>query len=170
MELDNLILMARYNSWAIQRLNLILDQVIDEDFYRDNGLFFRSIFGTLNHLLVGEHALWFSRFSLGHSPQMALNSIIEQDRYALTQTLLEKSYHWQDYLHKLDPTLLSGLFHYQTSTGQDISVPFASTLLHVFNHGTHHRGQITAALTAMGYECPELDLIFMLRNEQFGQP
>lgn len=165
MELDHFILMARYNSWATQRLNLILDQVSDEDFYKDQGLFFKSILGTLNHLLLGEHCLWFSRFSLGTSPRIALNSIIEKDRHVLTQTLLEKSFHWQDYLNNLDPARLDGLFHYQTSAGQDISVPFAGTLLHVFNHGTHHRGQITAALSALGYNCPELDLIYMLLEQ-----
>ena len=170
MELHSFQLMTRYNSWATQRLNLILDQVSDEDFYRDSGLFFQSIFGTLNHLLLGEHALWFPRFSQGHSPKIALNSIIEQDRYVLTQTLLEKSFHWQNYLHDLDPALLSGLFHYQTSKGQDISVPFAGTLLHVLTHGTHHRGQITAALTAMGYDCPELDLIYMLLEQTKSDP
>lgn len=37
------------------------------------------------------------------------------------------------------------------------SLPFAATLAHVFNHSTHHRGQITAALTAQGRPCPPLD-------------
>ena len=46
-----------------------------------------------------------------------------------------------------------------------MSLPFAATLLHVFNHGTHHRGQITAALTSMGYHCPEIDLVNMLVEE-----
>ena len=45
------------------------------------------------------------------------------------------------------------------------SLPFAITLAHVFNHGTHHRGQITAAVTAIGHEAPELDLVFMLQAE-----
>ena len=44
------------------------------------------------------------------------------------------------------------------------SLPFAPALLHVFNHGTHHRGQITAALTALGQPCPELDLVYFLQN------
>ena len=44
-------------------------------------------------------------------------------------------------------------------------LPFAATLAHVFNHGTHHRGQITAALTAMGHACPELDMVWMLQAE-----
>ena len=42
------------------------------------------------------------------------------------------------------------------------------TLAHVFNHGTHHRGQITAALTALGQPCPELDLVYFLQAEQAG--
>ena len=165
MDLSNFQLFARYNTWATQRLNLCLDQISDEDFYKDQGLFFRSIFGTLNHLLLGEHVLWFSRFSVGHSPQIALNSIIQNDRYVLTQTLVQKSFHWQEYLQNLHPALLSQTLDYQSSKGQQISVPFAATLLHVFNHATHHRGQITAALTSMGYDCPELDMIYMLLEE-----
>jgi uncharacterized damage-inducible protein DinB len=35
-------------------------------------------------------------------------------------------------------------------------------MTHVFNHGTHHRGQITAAMTILGHKCPELDLFYML--------
>ena len=44
-------------------------------------------------------------------------------------------------------------------------LPFAATLAHVFNHGTHHRGQITAALTALGQPCPELDMVYLLQEE-----
>ncbi|WP_407646218.1 DinB family protein [Glaciimonas soli] len=35
----------------------------------------------------------------------------------------------------------------------------------IFNHGTHHRGQLSAALTSMGYDCPEIDLIYFVRGE-----
>ena len=45
------------------------------------------------------------------------------------------------------------------------SLPFELTLGHVFNHATHHRGQITAAITAMGYPCPEIDMVWMLQEE-----
>ena len=50
-----------------------------------------------------------------------------------------------------------------------LGLPFALTLSHVFNHGTHHRAQITAAVTAMGHVCPELDLVWMLQAEN-AQP
>ena len=45
------------------------------------------------------------------------------------------------------------------------SLPFAATLAHVFNQSTHRRGQITAALTAMGQAAPELDMVDMLQAE-----
>jgi len=47
-----------------------------------------------------------------------------------------------------------------------MSLPYAATLMHVFNHATHHRGQITAAMTALDYASPELDMLFMLMEEQ----
>ena len=49
---------------------------------------------------------------------------------------------------------------YTSTEGVPRTVPFTPTLTHVFNHGTHHRGQITAAITAMGHDAPELDLLF----------
>mgnify|MGYP003483959232 FL=1 len=48
----------------------------------------------------------------------------------------------------------------------ELTLPYSATLLHIFNHGTHHRGQITAALTSLGYSCPELDLVYMLIEQQ----
>ena len=47
-----------------------------------------------------------------------------------------------------------------------MSLPYAATLMHVFNHATHHRGQITAAMTTLDYASPELDMLFMLMEEQ----
>lgn len=166
MELETLQLMARYNIWATQRLNNACSAVTDQDFHRDCGLHFGSIFGTLNHLLLGEHFLWFERFAHGQSPQLALNHIIETERQALMKSLELRSHCWLDFLAVLEPKQLAGNLHYRTASGQPMSLPYASTLMHVFNHGTHHRGQITAALTVMGYACPELDLVYMLCEEQ----
>lgn len=166
MQLESLELMARYNVWATKKLNLILQTVSDADFFQDNGLFFGSIFATLNHLLVGEHYLWYPRFSAHTSSKLKLNAIIETDRTLLIKELEDKASHWLQLIDVIKSKTIPQDLIYQTSTGQQMSLPYLATLMHVFNHGTHHRGQITAALTAMGYACPELDLVYMLIDEK----
>ena len=156
--------LARYNVWATHRLLNAVAEVPDVDYRRDVGLFFQSIHGTLNHLLVGEHQLWFMRFAEGTSPRMALDAELEPDRAQLAARLLEGAQRWESLIASFTPARWAGTLDYTTMRGTNASLPFAATLAHVFNHGTHHRGQITAALTALGQPCPELDFVYYLQN------
>ena len=158
--------LARYNAWATQRLLDAVAAVNDTDYRRDTGLFFKSIHGTLNHLLVGEHLLWFRRFAEGVSPMVTLDEEVEIHRSRLAERLLEGAARWQPLIKNWPSERFNGRLDYTTTRGVSVSLPFAATLTHVFNHGTHHRGQITAALTALGQPCPELDLVYMLQQEQ----
>ncbi|TMH10097.1 MAG: damage-inducible protein DinB, partial [Betaproteobacteria bacterium] len=54
--------LARYNAWATRKLYEHVDSLSEDDYRRDAGLFFTSVHGTLNHLLV-SHLLWFRRFA-----------------------------------------------------------------------------------------------------------
>jgi uncharacterized damage-inducible protein DinB/GNAT superfamily N-acetyltransferase len=158
--------LARYNLWATQRLYAHVDALPEADYRRDVGLFFKSVHGTLNHLLVGEHLLWLRRFTEGVSPMVALDSEAEPDRARLRERLLEGALQWLPALEVWPEERLQGAIEYRRTTGEDVKLPFAATLMHVFNHGTHHRGQISAALTSMGRPCPVLDLVLMLQEEQ----
>lgn len=157
--------LARYNAWATRRLLAAVAAVDDAAYRRDVGLFFKSIHGTLNHLLVGEHLLWFRRFAEGLSPQVALDAEVEPDRARLAERLHEGAARWQSLIESWPDGGFDSLLDYTTMRGVPLSLPFAATLAHVFNHGTHHRGQITAALTALGHPGPELDLVYMLQEE-----
>lgn len=157
--------LARYNVWATDLLLQSL-AALDEDAYRqDLGLFFRSIHGTLNHLLVGEHLLWFRRFAEGVSPVVPLNNEAEPDRGQLARRLREGAAGWEPALASWPAERFEGLLTYTNMRGQQASLPFGLTLAHVFNHGTHHRGQITAALTGLGQPSPELDLVYFLQQQ-----
>ena len=156
--------LARYNVWATERLIAAIEPVNEFDYRRDLRLFFKSIHGTLNHLLVGEHHLWFVRFADGISPKVALDAELESDRARLDARLREGAARWAPLIASFKPDRWSGTLDYTTMRGTAASLPFAATLAHVFNHGTHHRGQITAALTALGQPCPELDLVYFLQN------
>jgi uncharacterized damage-inducible protein DinB len=157
--------LACYNVWATQRLLDAVALLDDHTYRRDLGLFFRSVHGTLNHLRVGEHLLWFRRFSEGVSPMVQLDAEAEPDRQALAQRLTDGAAQWEPYLRALPEPRFASTIDYVSTKGVATSLPFASTLAHVFNHGTHHRGQITAELTAQGLPCPQLDLVYFLQME-----
>jgi uncharacterized damage-inducible protein DinB len=159
------LMLTRYNVWATHRLLEAVKKISDDDYRRDIGLFFKSIHGTLNHMLVGEHMLWYPRFSRGQSPQLSLDAEIEPVRERLAQALRGGSGNWKSVIESWPVERFEGKLAYTTTKGQAVSLPFAATLNHVFNHGTHHRGQITAALTMLKQPCPVLDLVYMLVEE-----
>lgn len=165
-----LIELARYNEWATRRLFAALEAVSEDDYRRDLGLYFRSIHGTLNHLLVGEHGLWFARFAQGLCPVLALDAELEPERSRLRERLVEGAARWAPWIAALPKERLAGRLDYRSTRGEALSLPFASTLIHVFNHGTHHRGQITVALTALGQPCPTLDLVYFLVEQSQSDP
>ena len=157
--------LARYNVWATRKLYEHVDALTEGEYRRDVGLFFNSVHGSLSHLLVAEHTLWFRRFAEGISPKAKLDDEIEPDRALLRERLLEGAARWLPLIASCDEARFEGVLSYTTTQGIAMTLPFAATLAHVFNHGTHHRGQITAAITALGHPCPELDLVWMLRAE-----
>lgn len=162
---EHLATLARYNLWATSKLYTHVDALPDTDYRRDVGLFFKSVHGTLNHLLVAEHLLWYRRFAAAESPKARLDAEVEPDRARLRERLLEGAQSWLPFVAGCDGARLGGTLDYTTTKGVPATLPYAATLAHVFNHATHHRGQITAAITAMGHPCPEIDLTWMLHSE-----
>ncbi len=156
--------LTTYHEWATQRL--LQDHVAaipDADYRREAGLFFGSVHGTLNHLLVAE-TVWQARFIDSQSPAIALDAELEANRKVLLASLLAASSRWGTWLGTIDLEAMNDALHYRRANGQPLSLPFVQTLGHVFNHATHHRGQITAVLTAMGYASPELDWVRLLQS------
>ena len=167
---DHFLMLARYHVWATDRL---LDRHVapltDEEYRRDAGLFFKSVHGTLNHLLVAERGLWFERFANGNSPKRKLNEEVHADRQAVDRALRQAVRDWLPAIESWSAGRFDEPLAYTSTEGVNRSVPFTPTLTHVFNHGTHHRGQISAAITAMGHAAPEIDLLFTVLAEQAKQ-
>jgi uncharacterized damage-inducible protein DinB len=161
--------LARYNVWATRRLFEHVDRLSEDDYRKDAGLFFKSVHATCNHLLLTEHHVWFPRFAEGVSNRIALNVELERDRAALRDRLIEAAQRWAPLIESFDEARFAATLDYSTTTGVAQSLPFAPTLGHVFNHATHHRGQVTAAITALGQPGPELDMVMMLQDESRGR-
>jgi uncharacterized damage-inducible protein DinB len=158
--------MARYHGWATERLLHSVDALPEQAYRQSCGLFFRSIHGTLNHLLLTDSEIWYPRFAGRSSSSMALDAELESDRAALAARLAGAAAQWSGYVESLSETGLAGDLHYTMTTGQKRALPMPAALLHVFNHATHHRGQISAAISMLGFEYPPLDLPYLIFSEQ----
>jgi uncharacterized damage-inducible protein DinB len=163
-----LLTLSEYHVWAFQSLYRALLPMSEDHYRADCGLFFKSVHGTLNHLLVGDR-VWFGRFAEEPYAVDGLDQELESDRNELEQALCAHSCHWRNWIDKQSAHRLDADISYTNMSGALFNNPCAATLLHVFNHASHHRGQISAAITQFGYRAPELDLINFLRS-QSGAP
>ena len=160
---NELLTLADYHAWAFEVLYDALLPVSDEHYHADAGLFFRSIHRTLNHLLLGDR-VWFGRFVGTPYAVSGLDAELEADRARLERALYEQTVRWRGWLEQQSDSALAGTLAYTNLAGTAFVQPISMTLLHVFNHGTHHRGQISAAVSGFGHDVPEMDLIWYLRR------
>ncbi|WP_408913566.1 DinB family protein [Brucella pseudogrignonensis] len=156
---------AYYNRWANELLYSAAAVLSDVDYRLDLGLFFGSIHRTFNHLLVVD-LIWMKRFTGEGDHPKALDAIISENFITLRTLRQAEDIRICDYTDALDAQKLAGRFiHTALSDMRTRSQRLAPSLAHMFNHQTHHRGQIHAALTRLATDAPSLDLAHFQRTE-----
>jgi uncharacterized damage-inducible protein DinB len=173
MFLEQIQLLARYNQTMNQKVYGTVAQLSPEELAVDRGAFFRSISGTLNHIYVAD-IIWLQRFA-GHPAdygallpitQLEKPDFLDKIPYAdflelsaARQTLDQTIWAWTQEITELDlPYLLS----YHNMRGEPHRKKFGSLLLHLFNHQTHHRGQVTTLLSQLGLDVGVTDLLALI--------
>ena len=161
---------AGYNRWANARIYDAAATLSDADYRADRGAFFKSVHGTLNHLLVGDR-IWMQRFTgMGEAPAR-LDAILYDDFAALRLARRAEDERIAAWIGSLSEADLQGTFRYRTLTNPTtIEQPRAPALDHFFNHQTHHRGLAHGLLSGLlGNErTPSLDLINYQRETNLG--
>ncbi|MEM0936528.1 MAG: DinB family protein [Pseudomonadota bacterium] len=152
--------MARYNAWQNAGLIALLAGVDMSELERDRGAFFGSIHSTLNHLLWGDK-VWMSRFADWPAPPGGIaESISLTPTYAAwkaeRQRVDARLVHWAETLRPIE--LRGALSWHSGVLGRTVSKPKAGLIVHMFNHQTHHRGQVHAMLTSAGLSPQDTDL------------
>ena len=160
---DHARLMARYNSWQNESLYSAADELNDDARLKDHGAFFGSIHETLSHILWADR-LWLSRFDMCEKPGCAGNETLKlwpewqglkADRQAMDSII-------EDWAAGFSEAGLRGdLEWYSGAAGRNMSKPVWLLVTHIFNHQTHHRGQVHAMLTAAGARPDDTDLFLM---------
>src|ERR1700720_511544 len=107
--------LAAYNSWANSRLYEAAGALADRDYRADRGAFFKSLHGTLNHLLVGDR-IWMRRFTGEGEAPARLDAVLFEDFAELRKARVVEDRRIESYIHGLDERALSGTFTYVTIT------------------------------------------------------
>lgn len=160
------LMMARYNQWTNGRLYEAASDLSDEEFRRDVGAAFRSMQGTLNHLLAADR-IWMKRFSGEGEAPSSLDAILHPAFPALRTAREAEDKRIVDWIEGAPEEKFSGRFTYMTVTDmRTVSQNLAPALHHFFNHQTHHRGQAHMILTVLGRPSVAMDLIYFQRTDE----
>jgi uncharacterized damage-inducible protein DinB len=160
---------AAYNAWANRRLYDAAAALSDADYRADRGAFFKSMHGTLNHLLATDR-IWMQRFTCEGDAPGRLDAILHEALPALRAAREAEDRRIVSWIDRLDEAALKGVIRYRrVSTPDEFVQPLMPALNHWFNHQTHHRGQAHAILTSLGKPAPELDLLYFQRLVDAGK-
>jgi uncharacterized damage-inducible protein DinB len=160
--------MSKYNLWQNENLTQAADQLSDDDRKLDRQSFFGSIQQTFSHVLWADQ-LWLSRFTETEPPSGGILESIRlfedwnsftAERKRFDQVILNWAQDVQTDWFEGDLTWFSG------AVGREVTKPKSMLVLQLFNHQTHHRGQIHAMLTAAGVKPGDTDVPFMPEEYQ----
>lgn len=152
-----------YNSWARHHQLAVCEGLSDEQLSRPLGSSFGSLLDTLQHLL-GAEWVWMERFDGREARSVPW--------YEETQSLTSLRSRWVDveadlgrFVSQLTPETIARPLTYVNFKGETWTYPLWQTLLHLVNHGTYHRGQVTMGLRQLGATPPAIDLLVYYDKE-----
>jgi uncharacterized damage-inducible protein DinB len=155
--------MARYNRWQNENLYSAAERLSDAGRRRERGAFFGSIHKTLNHLLWGDQ-MWMSRLTGSPRPPVEIAdsgslyadwTALKAERAYFDRTIID----WADTIES--SWLAAEMTYYSVAVQRDVTQQHWVLVTHLFNHQTHHRGQVHCMLTQAGGKPSDTDLTVM---------
>ena len=153
------VIMAGYNRWMNEKLYDLCGQLSDEERKRDRGAPFRSIHGTLNHLMVADR-IWMGRFVGVPFSVPSLDHELYADFTVLREARRQLDEEIEAWAKSLEEARLSANITFTTlAHSATRTMPLWFAVQHFYNHQTHHRGQITTLIEQAGLDCGVTDLL-----------
>jgi len=158
---DHLVQLGRYNRWANDRILTVCSDLGEAACRTDTGGFFNSLHGTLNHTLAAEQ-IWLARWVGDPPPFETLDIILHEDWRHLAAARRHQDETLIALVDSQTDQDLAEMLAYRNMAGIPLEMQKGLALLHLFNHGTHHRGQCHHMISVLGGEPPVLDLPFSI--------
>lgn len=154
-------LMAQYNQWMNRKIYKVCENIPDEERKKDLGAFFKSIHGTLNHILYGDIA-WLERLRDNSYTKRSVPVDLYSDFHLLRNEREKKDIEIIEWAENLDSVTLNNYYSYTSNVDNKTrTLPVWILATHMFNHQTHHRGQVTTLIKQLGYEPGVTDIPWM---------
>ncbi len=150
---------ARYNRWQNQSIYAAAATLPDGTRKRNMGAYFKSIHATLNHLLVGDQ-LWLDRIEGTPTEITSLDQELYNDFDELRAQRERADNRLDRIVASLDEARLAGTLTFRRMSGDqaELTMPLPLVMMQLFNHQTHHRGQVTTLLMQCGVDVGTTDL------------
>jgi uncharacterized damage-inducible protein DinB len=158
--------MAAYNAILNTRTYAAAARLSEAERKADRGAFWRSIHGTLSHLVWAD-LMWMSRLDGWAAPSQTLaeSGTLYEAFSSLAEARDRIDADLSAWAARIEPGWLDGaLTWFSGAAGREITAPRALIVTHLFNHQTHHRGQVHAMLTAAGERVGDTDLPLVLSS------
>jgi uncharacterized damage-inducible protein DinB len=151
--------MARNNLWSNHRLHAACARLPAEEYRRDRRAFFRSIHGTLNHILLIDR-YYLTALEGGLADASPHDRELYRDLGPLSAAQRESDRRLIEVCDGLGAEGLDRVASWTDVSGDRCSDPVHVVLSHLFLHQIHHRGQVHDMLSAAGAKPPQLDEFF----------
>ena len=160
MNKQDILTLYRYNQWANQKILRVAANVTAEQFLADAPFPHGGLRGTLTHTLFAEW-IWRNRWE-GTSPTVR----IQPEEFPTFESLQARwSYEeakLMKFVEEIADEALNLPFHYKNTKGVPQQSILWHAMAHVVNHGTQHRAEAAALLTAYGCSPGDVDMIYFL--------
>ena len=153
-----------YTAWASRMLVDAAAGLSGEELTRDFGTADKSVLATLVHIFAADR-VWLTR--LNGEPAHAFVTDADYQLAVLQNDWPALHTRWKRWASELTWEAARADVSYTDMSGNAWRQPVGQLVLHMVNHGTHHRGQVAGFLRTMGHAPPKLDLVHYYR---LGEP
>ena len=153
----NFQLLANFNTWTNMKIFSACKELNDTEYKKDRKAFFSSIHGTLNHLLVVDRA-YISRIEGIDHDLKSLDQILFKSLHQLEEAKIKEDKRLVDLVNSLSEKSIRKKITYKGFETGNTTYTINTILMTLFNHQTHHRGQIHNMLSQAGIKPPQIDI------------
>ena len=156
--------LSAYHIWANDLLMDAIKNLPAELHQKEIPSSFNNLQKTLLHMWSAE-SIWWQRVKLQErviAPAENFNGNMEE----ILEQSKNQNRQWNEWILNAQEHHLQHVFQYQNFKGEQFKQPIYQMLLHLFNHGTYHRGQIVNMLRQLGVDkIPQTDFIVWSRKK-----